>query len=241
MMGARWEYEAIKWYNELKLEHDPKRRVALARNIDEIRWKNCPVIMTDTGSEMTDPYIFWYTHQAVRLEAALVADRERLLMETPYGEPFIEEYDRMGLAFMERREEYALREYDEVDALHSMRCWQDSDAAYDYAIEMGLIKGTSYVGGPEGASIAQDQDWQEDARAVAAGPLIAGNIKRTPYGLRGSPQQFMELHDRPGQVVPPEGHGAVLDVGEAELPIPEGCSSPTRSGGQDGQSYPCDD
>ena len=50
----------------------------------------------------------------------------------------------------------------------------------------------------------------------------------------------MELHNRSGQVVPPEGNEAALGDVEAELPIQEGCSSPTRASGLDGQFNACD-
>ena len=85
MMGAAWEYHAIMWYDKLRMEQDPKMRVALAREIDKIRREYCPRIVTGMGSEMSDPYIFWYTHQAAQLEDALIRDRERLPMETPHG------------------------------------------------------------------------------------------------------------------------------------------------------------
>ena len=163
---------------------------------------------------------------------------ERLIMDTPYGEPFIDEFDRMGIEYMELRGEYALGHCNKEEARYDVQCWLDIDtaAAYAFAIAMGLIKCTSGLDGPEGANIAQDQDRPADEETIAAGPPIVGYIKRIPFGTKGSPQQLKALLDHPGQVAPPEGHGAALDAGEAELPIPEGCSSPTWSGCQDGQS-----
>ena len=96
------------------------------------------------------------------------------------------------------------------------------------------------AGGPEGATIAQEELRIMEFRVTTEDPPITGLVQRRPYGIRGSAQQFMELHDRPGQVVPPEGNGAALGDVEAELPIPEGCLSPTRSSGLDGQFNACD-
>ena len=72
---------------------------------------------------------------------------------------------------------------DREEAISCMRCRQDSNAAYDYAVEMGLIKGTSMVSGPEGAIIAQVPTGQEGPRMMMRDPPIIGYFKRDPSGL----------------------------------------------------------
>ena len=170
----------------------------------------------------------------------MIINRERLILETPYGEPFIDEYDQMGISYLERRDGYDLCDYDEQEAIRCIRCRQDFNFAYDEAVKAGLLKDATYVRGTEGVVTAQAQAGEEEQRRIMVNPPITGSYKRIQYGLRGSQQQFLYLRDRPGQVVPPEGHGPVLDTGEAELPIPEGCSSPTRAYGLDGQFHPGD-
>jgi hypothetical protein len=161
-------------------------------------------------------------------------------METPYGEPFIDEYDQMGISYLERRDGYDLCDYNEEEAISCIRCRQDFNFAYDHAVNAGLLKDATVVRGPEGVATVQAQTGKEEPRLIMGHPPITGSFRRNQYGLRGSPQQFTLLCDRPGQVVPPEGHGPVLDTGGAELPIPEGCSSPTRAYGLDGQFHPGD-
>jgi hypothetical protein len=161
-------------------------------------------------------------------------------METPPGEPFIEEYGKMGLAYIEKLGKYTSCAYD-IEGGPCASCgWQGRNDAEDYMRVAGRLANLFGSGGPEGAIIAQKEPRLMEFRFTTGDPPITGLVQRMPYGIRGSAQQFMELHDRPGQVVPPEGNGAALGDVEAELPIPEGCLSPTRSSGLDGQFNACD-
>ena len=157
MKGSREEYEALMWYAELRNEEDPGVRVALSREIGKIRRKYGPAVIETPGTNITEDHCLWKTRLAKQLEEELTTDTERLLMETPPGEPFIEEYGKMGIAYIEKLGKYTSCAYD-IEGGPCASCgWQGRNDAEDYMRVAGRLANPFGSGGPEGATIAQEE------------------------------------------------------------------------------------
>ena len=176
----------------------------------------------------TDPLHFWTSIGYRSTRKRLDQDCERLVMETPSGESFLEDYTQMCIHYVATKGVYAHEPYDEEEARSCMGCMADFETAHDYAVSVGLIQP------PQDTQHKMDKDVNPIGVPRKLFTLV-------PYGSTTSPQDYMMRLGMSGWVAPPEGIGGdelELDTKEAGLPIPEGCSSMTKISDQDGQSSP---